>query len=133
MCRMKTNVSHVVPRVRSGVGLLRRSSSELLALDGEISHEDLVFTYSGKTPISDMTILKVLRDMGYADVTVHGFRSTFTDWNAECTDFPKEIADKAHAHRIPNAVEAAYHRTAFFERSVERRVGKECGGTGESR
>src|SRR3546814_13166319 len=63
-----------------------------------------------------MTILKVLRDMGYSDVTVHGFRSTFTDWTAECTDFPKEIADKALAHRIPNAVEAAYRRTAFFEK-----------------
>src|SRR3546814_3919690 len=94
---MKTKESHVVPLCRSAVALLRRMRSERLALDGEISHEDLVFTYSGKTPISDMTILKVLRDMGYADVTVHGFRSTSTDWTAECTDFPKEIADKALA------------------------------------
>ena len=63
-----------------------------------------------------MTILKVLRDMKLPDVTVHGFRSTFTDWAAERTEFPKEIADKALAHRIPNAVEAAYRRTGFFEK-----------------
>ncbi len=47
---------------------------------------------------------------------VHGFRSTFTDWVAECTNVPKEVADKALAHRIPNAVEAAYRRTDFLDR-----------------
>lgn len=114
--RMKTKESHVVPLCSSAVALLLRMRSERLALDGKIGDDDLVFTYTGKTPISDMTVLKVLRDMGYADVTVHGFRSTFTDWTAECTDFPKEVADKALAHRIPNAVEAAYRRTPFFEK-----------------
>jgi integrase len=49
-------------------------------------------------------------------VTVHGFRSSFTDWAAECTKFPKEVADKALAHKIPNAVEAAYRRTDFFNK-----------------
>jgi len=63
-----------------------------------------------------MTMLKVLRDMKISSATVHGFRSTFTDWVAECTDTPKEVADKALAHRIANAVEAAYRRTDFFER-----------------
>lgn len=35
---------------------------------------------------------------------------------AECTNVPKEVADKALAHRIANAVEAAYRRTNFFDR-----------------
>jgi len=35
---------------------------------------------------------------------------------AECTNVPKEVADKALAHRIANAVEAAYRRTDFFQR-----------------
>jgi hypothetical protein len=35
---------------------------------------------------------------------------------AECTNVPKEVADKALAHRIANAVEAAYRRTDFFDR-----------------
>jgi integrase len=47
---------------------------------------------------------------------VHGFRSSFTDWTADQTDFPKEVADKALAHKIPNAVEAAYRRTDFFDK-----------------
>lgn len=37
-------------------------------------------------------------------------------WVAECTNVPKEVADNALAHRIANAVEAAYRRTDFFER-----------------
>jgi integrase len=49
-------------------------------------------------------------------VTVHGFRSCFTDWAADCTDFAKEIVEKALAHKVPNAVEAAYRRTDFFDK-----------------
>ena len=63
-----------------------------------------------------MTMVKVLRDMNLTGITVHGFRSTFTDWAAEQTEFPKEIADKALAHTVPNAVEAAYRRTDFFDK-----------------
>src|SRR3546814_10937481 len=53
--RMKTKESHVVPLCRSAVALLRRMRSERLALDGEISHEDIVCTSSGTTLISEMT------------------------------------------------------------------------------
>ena len=77
---------------------------------------DIVFSISGEKPISDVTMTKLLRDDGIAGVTVHGFRSSFTDWAAEATDFPKEVADKALAHKLPNKVEAAYRRTDFFEK-----------------
>ena len=59
---------------------------------------------------------KVLRDLGHAKITVHGFRSSFTDWAAERTEFPKEVVDKALAHKLVDRVEAAYRRTDFFER-----------------
>ncbi len=59
---------------------------------------------------------KVLRDMGYARIMVHGFRLAFTDWAAEETDTPKEVVGKALAHRIPDRVEAAYRRTDCFEK-----------------
>ena len=39
-----------------------------------------------------------------------------TDWVAEKTDFPKEVADKALAHKLTNQVEAAYRRTDFLEK-----------------
>jgi len=42
--------------------------------------------------------------------TVHGFRSTFRDWAAERTNFPREAAEMALAHAIASAVEAAYRR-----------------------
>jgi integrase len=59
---------------------------------------------------------RLLRDDGITGVTVHGFRSAFTDWSSEKTRFPKEVADKALAHKLPNKVEAAYRRTDFFEK-----------------
>lgn len=63
-----------------------------------------------------MTMTKVLRDLDIKKITVHGFRSSFTDWAAEKTRVPKEVVEKALAHKIPNSVEAAYRRTDFFER-----------------
>jgi integrase len=77
---------------------------------------DLVFhgLKRGK-PLSDMTLLKVLRDMK-EPYTAHGFRSSFRDWVAEQTNFPGEVAEAALAHAIPNKVEAAYKRTDFLEK-----------------
>src|SRR3546814_16153171 len=63
-----------------------------------------------------MTMTKALRDEGVTGATVHGFRSTFTDWAAETTNFPKEVADKALAHKLPNQVEAASRRTDYFDK-----------------
>ena len=54
-----------------------------------------------------MTVAMLLRRIGYGHVTVHGFRSTFRDWAAECTSFPGEVAEMALAHVVSNAVEAA--------------------------
>jgi integrase len=48
--------------------------------------------------------------------TVHGFRSAFRDWCAEATNFPRELAEKALAHSLSNAVEAAYQRGDMFEK-----------------
>jgi hypothetical protein len=46
----------------------------------------------------------------------HGLRSPFRDWVAECTTFPGEMAEVALAHRISNAVEAAYRRGDMIEK-----------------
>ena len=108
--RMKARETHVVPLSRSAVGLLRKRWNERTSDDG------LVFSRDGKRPISDMTMTKLLRNEGITRATVHGFRSSFTDWAAEKTDFPKEVADKALAHKLSNQVEAAYRRTDFFEK-----------------
>lgn len=108
--RMKARETHVVPLSPPAVALLRRRWNERTSDDG------LIFSNDGVKPISDMTMTKLLRDAEITSVTVHGFRSAFTDWAAEMTDFPKEVADKALAHKLPNRVEAAYRRTDFFEK-----------------
>jgi integrase len=59
--------------------------------------------------------------MGYgrSDCTIHGFRSSFRDWAAECTGFPNHVAEKALAHSVPSAVEAAYRRGDLFKKRRE--------------
>lgn len=108
--RMKARETHVVPLSPPAVALLRSRWNERTSDDG------LVFSNDGEKPISDMTMTKLLRDAEIRGVTVHGFRSAFTDWAAETTDFPKEVADKALAHKLPNRIEAAYRRTDFFDK-----------------
>jgi integrase len=104
--RMKAHKVHVVPLSDSAVALFRRAL--------ELKRGDLVFPgRNPRLPQSDMTLTKLLRDMGHK-VTVHGFRSAFRDWVAEETSFPGEIAEAALAHAVPNRVEAAYRRTDFL-------------------
>jgi integrase len=114
--RMKMKEPHVVPLSAQAIALLRRLREEQMALDGEIRPEQIVFTHYGVRAICDVTMLKVLRDMNIEGITVHGFRSSFADWAAEQTDVAKEIVEKALAHKLPNAVEAAYRRTDYFEK-----------------
>jgi integrase len=108
--RMKAKETHVVPLSAPALALLRRRWNE------RANDTGLVFSPDGEKPMSDMTMTKLLRDGGIKGVTVHGFRSAFTDWAAEKTDFPKEVADKALAHKLTNQVEAAYRRTDFLEK-----------------
>ena len=77
---------------------------------------DLVFPgQNGRKPISDMTLTKLLRD-AKVPYSVHGFRSAFRDWAADCTDYAGEVAEAALAHVNTNKVEAAYRRTSFVEK-----------------
>jgi len=67
-------------------------------------------------PMSNMTMLMVLRRMKRDDLTAHGFRSTFSDWAAERTAYPREVVEMALAHTVENKVEAAYRRGDLFEK-----------------
>lgn len=69
-----------------------------------------------KKPMSDGAMLMTLERMGRGDVTVHGFRSTFKDWAAECTNYPNIVSEMALAHEISSDVEAAYRRGDLFEK-----------------
>lgn len=108
--RMKMGRAHIVPLSPEAVAVFEQARSF------EARASDLVFPGQNvKKPLSDMTLLKILRDMSLP-VTVHGFRSAFRDWVAEQTDYSGEIAEAALAHTVSNKVEAAYRRTDFLDK-----------------
>ena len=110
--RMKAGMEHRVPLSRQALDLLREAS----ALRDE---SGLVFPSPLKvgSPLSDMTLTKVLRSVGLAErATVHGFRSSFKNWTLEQTDTPWAVSEAALAHSLGNATEQAYARSDLFER-----------------
>jgi len=69
----------------------------------------------GKT-LASMAFPRVLRRMERGGLTAHGFRSTFSDWCTEQTDFPSEAREMALAHAVGSKVEQAYRRGDLFEK-----------------
>ena len=69
--------------------------------------------------LSDMSLSAVLKRMGYIDITVHGFRSTFRDWAGETTTFPREVIEHAMAHKLKDKAEAAYARGTLLTKRKE--------------
>ena len=105
--RMKAGVEHRIPL--SGAALAVLEQAQVLR-DGS----DLIFPSSTKprTPMSDMTLTKVLRTTGLAEkATVHGFRSSFRDWAGECTNTAHAVMELSLAHAVGSSVEQAYARS----------------------
>jgi integrase len=67
-------------------------------------------------PLSNMSMLMLLRRMKVDGVTVHGFRSTFRDWASEAANAPREVAEMSLAHKVGTDVERAYARSDLLER-----------------
>jgi integrase len=107
--RMKAGRVHRVPLSPAAISLLRPLA--------ELRFSQFVFPGIKRgRPMSVMALSDVLRRMGRAGITTHGFRSTFRQWCAEQTSFPREIAEGALAHVNPDEVEAAYQRSDLLER-----------------
>lgn len=103
---MKRNKAHIVPLSDAALAVLTKAAA--LKLEGT----DQVFPGAGGDPMSDMTLLKVLRDMS-EPYHVHGFRSALTDWAAN-EGYPDAVVEAALAHKTPDAVQAAYRRTTYL-------------------
>lgn len=112
--RMKAGKEHRVP--------LSPQALALLASLPRIEGNELVFPAPRGGVLSDMTLTAVMRRMGL-DAVPHGMRSTFRDWAAERTNYPREVAEMALAHAIGNAVEAAYRRGDLFTKRAEMMAG----------
>ena len=117
--RMKADKEHVVP-------LTKRC---LQILQGVPKRDDSPYVFAavrgGK--LSDATVGKLVKALhiaelerggvGFVDhrqnkrpVVPHGFRSTFRDWAAEVTSYPREVIEHCLAHQLKDRSEAAYQR-----------------------
>ncbi|PXW23429.1 tyrosine-type recombinase/integrase [Paraburkholderia caballeronis] len=108
--RMKMEIEHRVPLTDDVIAVVKPLLER--APPGS-------YVFAGKSPykaMSNMAMLNLLERMGFSDITVHGFRSTFRDWTAECTEHPSDVAEMALAHAVENEVEAAYRRGDMLER-----------------
>ena len=111
--RMKAGREHVIPLAGRTVQILSERSAQRVAAS------DLVFPgRSLVRPLSDMTLKMALRRMSI-DHDPHGFRSSFRDWVADETSFPRELAEAALAHAVGDRTEAAYARSTMI---AKRRV-----------
>lgn len=113
--RMKASKEHRVPLSAPAVTLLKRLlKGRQTAPDGQPS--PWVFPGVKGKHLSNGAILALLARMGREDITAHGFRSTFRDWAAEQTAFPRDVVEMALAHTITDKVEAAYRRGDLFKK-----------------
>src|SRR5690606_7849251 len=107
--RMKAGKEHRVALTKEALAILDKAAA--FRRKGVA----LVFPSDRKAALSDMTLTKVMRDMGL-DYVPHGFRSTFRDWAAEQTSATREIIEACMAHTVGNDVELAYKRTDFLDK-----------------
>jgi len=111
--RMKMKKEHRVPLSAPALQVLRKCHATRI--------NDYVFPSPNSTagrprPLSSMAMLTLLKRMKRTDITPHGFRSTFRDWAAEQTNFPREVCEMALAHTVGSDTEQAYQRSDLLEK-----------------
>jgi integrase len=104
--RMKAGKEHRVPLAPRAIEILEATKP---------LGKDWLFPADRGGKLSGMAMSMLLRRMKL-DCTVHGFRSSFRDWSAECTGYAHEVCEMALAHSISNQAEAAYRRGDLFDK-----------------
>jgi integrase len=109
--RMKSGKEHRVPLTDDMLAILEplKAMASVYVFEGQKRHR----------PLSNMSMLMLLRRMGRDGFTVHGFRSSFRDWASEAANAPRELAKAALAHQVGSNVERAYARSDLLERRRE--------------
>ena len=101
--RYKTRKMHQVPL-----------TPQMFEVLGERGADD-AFLFAAS---SDSALLITLRKT--EDVyTVQGFRSSFEDWAAEMTDFPRDLVRRCTGHDKRTKVDKAYQRSALLKKRRE--------------
>jgi integrase len=135
--RMKGGKEHRVPMSDAALQVIEAMASvaRMLASPAVVQVDEYVFP-GRNGPLGPMALRRVLGCLGRTDISVHGFRSTFRDWAAEVTAYPREVAEMALAHAVGSQVETAYRRGDLFEkrRALMRDWALHCrhGGTAAS-
>ena len=106
--KMKHKREHRVP-------LSSRAREILVEAKQNTLLSEWVFPSPTGRALSDSVFNTLLWELGIPAVP-HGFRSSFRDWAAECTDAPHAVMEAALSHVVRNQVEAAYARSDLFER-----------------
>jgi integrase len=106
--RMKMRQDHVVPLCDPAFAILEKMR------DG--AKGELIFPNPDGGMFSENAMLAVLNRLGYNQVTVRGFRSTFATWAEECTDYPDGVREAALAHKYKSETTAAYQRGQKLEK-----------------
>jgi len=108
--RMKAEREHRVPLSDEAMKIIKEMEPF------ERQTDDLIFPgLAHAKPISEASLLKIVKQ-DHPTLTVHGFRSSFRDWCAEQTGYPREVAEAALAHTVKDKTEAAYQRSDMFEK-----------------
>ena len=107
-------IEHTVPLPRQVVSLFRELKEQQAGLWGDC---ELCFPSPRArsrhiTSESLMCALKVIH--GQPDITVHGFRSSFSTLARE-KGFNPDHVEKQLAHQLKDAVAAAYNRAEYVE------------------
>lgn len=112
--RMKASRDHRIPLSEPALDILRFMKA---LNDAQTVPSKYVFPgqKQGSHP-SEAIMLALLKRMGRTDIVPHGFRSSFRDFVAERTVFPREVAEAALAHTLKDKTEAAYQRGDFLEK-----------------
>lgn len=106
--RMKTGEDHRVPLTEEMLAIIKplKALKSDYVFEGQKRHK----------PLSNMSMLMLLRRMNVESVTVHGFRSTFRDWASEAANAPREVAELSLSHKVGNDVERAYARSDLLDK-----------------
>lgn len=121
--RMKLRKEHRIP--------LTDYAKRILKELHEVRVSEFVFPgRDPRKPLSNMSMMMLLRRMGYGDLTVHGFRSSFRDWAGDETSFAREVAEQCLAHQVGDQTERAYRRSDALEkrRALLSAWADYCGG-----
>jgi len=113
----KTKQDHIVSLSKQAIAILE----ELKQLTGQYEHV-FIGGRDPKRPMSDAAINAALRRMGFdtkTEMTGHGFRAMARTILHERLKMDRDVIEHQLAHRVPDALGAAYNRTRFIEQRQE--------------